>query len=147
MSDNRKKPQPAKVTSATQHIGNAVTQADALAALNNVVEASREYLRLREEHETKRAQIDAYRTLESERIRAAERVLTDYFKHVFAEREDNFDEMWSRLDDAAKAGDDETVRTMLGGIVQLAQTSPLSGLADLPALRAAFDDPNTVWEL
>ena len=55
--------------------------------------------------------------------------------------------MWSRLDDAAKAGDDETVRTMLGGIVQLAQTSPLSGLADLPALRAAFDDPNTVWEL
>ncbi len=103
--------------------------------------------RLREEHASKRAQIAAYQTLESERIRAAERVLTHYFEHVFAERASNFDEMWSRLDDAAKVGDDDTVRTMLSGIVQLAQTSPLSGLADLPALRAAFDDPNTVWEL
>lgn len=142
-----KAPKTAKVTKPTQFIGNAAKQADALAALNNVVEAGREYLRLREEESTKRARIDAYRTLETERIRAAERVLSDFFDHVFAERAGNFDEMWTRLDAAAEAGDDDTVRTMLGGIVQLAQTSPLSGLADLPALRAAFEDPNTVWEL
>lgn len=140
-------PVPAKVSRTVRATAKAVPQADALAALNNVVEAGREYLRLREEHTTKRAQLDAYATLETNRIRAAERVLADYFERVFDERSDNFDEMWSRLDTAAEEGDDDTVRTMLGGIVQLAQTSPLSGLADLPALRAAFDDPNTVWEL
>jgi len=74
-------------------------------------------------------------------------VLGDYFDHVFRERAANFHEMWSRLDAAAEAGDDDTVRNMLSGIVSLAQTSPLSALADLPALRAAFDDPNTVWDL
>lgn len=145
MTDNTSK--PAKVTKPTQFVGNVTRQADALAALNNVVDAGREYLRLREEETTKRARLDAYRALESERIRAAERVLTDYFDRVFEEREGNFQQMWSRLDEAAEAGDDDTVRNMLGGIVQLAQTSPLSGLADLPALRAAFEDPTTVWEL
>ena len=131
----------------TDYIRKVANQADVLAALNNVVEAGREYFTLREKHRTERARIDAYRTLESERIRAAERVLTDYFNHVFRERAGNFEEMWSRLDAAAAAGDDDTVRNMLSGIISLAQTSPLSGLADLPALRAAFEDPKTVWEL
>jgi hypothetical protein len=137
----------AKLTKSTQFVGNVARQTDALAALNNVVEAGREYLRLHEEETTKRARLDAYVTLQSDRIRAAERVLTDYFERAFDERAGNFQEMWTRLDAAAEAGDDDTVRSMLGGIVQLAQTSPLSALADLPALRAAFDDPNTVWEL
>lgn len=55
--------------------------------------------------------------------------------------------MWSRLDAAAEAGDDARGREILGGIVSLAQTSPLAGLVDdLPALRQAFEDPNHVWE-
>ncbi len=147
MSEANEKLIPAKVSKSAHVVGKAVSQADALAALNNVVEAGREYFRLREEHMTTRARLDAYRALESKKISAAERVLTDYFDHVFKERSENFEEMWSRLDAAAEDGDDDAVRTMLGGIVQLAQTSPLSGLADLPALRAAFDDPNKVWEL
>lgn len=142
-----KAPETAKLTKSTQFVGNVARQTDALAALNNVVEAGREYLRLREEETTKRARLDAYVTLQSDRIRAAEGVLTDYFERAFTERAGNFQEMWTRLDAAAEAGDDDTVRNMLGGIVQLAQTSPLSALADLPALRAAFDDPDTVWEL
>ena len=127
--------------------GKAVGSIDALAALNNVVEAGREYLKLREEHRTTRAQIDAYRTLETERVRAAERVLTSYFDEVFKERASNFREMWVRLDAAAEAGNDDTVRDVLGAIITLAQTSPLSGIADLSAVRAALDDPNKVWEL
>lgn len=147
MSENDRHPVAASVSKSAQAVGRAASHSDALAALNNVVEAGREYLRLREVHTTTRARLDAYRALESDKIRAAELVLTDYFDHVFQERSQNFEEMWSRLDDAAEQGDDDAVRSLLGGIVQLAQTSPLSGLADLPALRAAFDDPNTVWEL
>lgn len=141
------KTQLARISKPATAVAGAVGQADALAALNNIVEAGREYLQLREEETTKRARLEAYRTVETERVRAAERVLTDYFDRVFAERSDSFQQMWSRLDEAAEKGDDDTVRNMLGGIVQLAQSSPLSGLADLPALRAAFDDPNTVWDL
>ena len=146
MNEIARSPLSAKVAIPAQLIGVA-SPTDALAALNNVIEAGREYFKLREEHRTKRAQIDAYRALETDRIRAAEQVLGDYFDHVFRERAANFHEMWARLDAAAEAGDDDTVRNMLGGIVSLAQTSPLSALADLPALRAAFDDPNTVWDL
>lgn len=145
MSDE--KPTPARLTKPTKAIGSAVGQADGLAALNNVVDAGREYLRIRQEETTKRDRIEAYRTLETERIHAAARVLSEYFDHVFAERKDNFRELWDRLDTAAEKGDDDTVRNMLSGIVQLAQKSPLGDLSDLPALRAAFEDPNTVWEL
>lgn len=127
--------------------GSAFNPTEALAALNNVVEAGREYFRLREQNQKTRAQLDAYRALETERIRAAERALTHYFDEVFKERAGNFRELWTRLDAAAEAGKDDTVRDVLGAIISLAQTSPLSGLADLGAVRAALDDPNMVWEL
>lgn len=80
-------------------------------------------------------------------MRAAERALTFYFDEVFKERAGNFRELWTRLDAAAEAGKDDTVRDVLGAIISLAQTSPLSGLADLGAVRAALDDPNMVWEI
>jgi len=40
--------------------GKAVGSVDALAAFNNLVEGGREYFRLREEHRTTRAQIEAW---------------------------------------------------------------------------------------
>lgn len=125
----------------------AVPHADAWSALNNVVQATREYLKLREEQRTKRAEIDAYKTLESQRIRAAETVLKDYFEQVFAERSRNFTELLARLDQAAEVGDDKRVAETLGAIVAIAQKSPLADLGDLSKLRAALDDPDHVWEL
>jgi uncharacterized membrane-anchored protein YjiN (DUF445 family) len=136
-----------KPTKATRIVDKAVSQADALAALNNIIDAGREYLTLHKEQSTRRAKIEAYRALESDKTQKAERALSNYFDLVFRERAGNFRELWARLDDAAEAGDDDTVREMLRGIVSLAQTSPLAGLVDdLPALRAAFDDPKHVWE-
>jgi len=134
------------VAKVTQPAG-AGSPMEALAALNNVIDAGREYFKLREQHRKTRAQIDAYQSLETERVRAAERVLTFYFDEVFKERAGNFRELWTRLDAAAEAGKDDIVRDVLGAIISLAQTSPLSGLADLGAVRAALDDPNMVWEL
>lgn len=136
-----------KSSDRTPAPGAAFNPTEALAALNNVVEAGREYFRLREQNQKTRAQLDAYRALETERIRAAERALTLYFDEVFKERAGNFRELWTRLEAAAEAGKDDTVRDVLGAIISLAQTSPLSGLADLGAVRAALDDPNMVWEL
>lgn len=139
---------PTKAVAKVAHdAGVAGDLTDALAALNNVVEAGREYFTLREQQRAARAQIDAYRSLETERVRAAERVLTSYFDSVFKERAGNFRELWTRLDQAAEAGNDDQVRDVLGAVVALAQTSPLNGLADLGAIRAALDDPNKVWDV
>lgn len=146
MTGNDRKPTGA-VAKVTQIADGAISSTDALAALNNVIEAGREYFRLRAQHQHTRAQIDLYRSIETDKVRAAERLLTNYFDHVFKERAGNFRELWTRLDRAAETGNDDTVRDALGAIVSLAQTSPLSGLADLGAIRAALDDPDKVWEL
>lgn len=128
-------------------LGASVPATDALAALNNVVEAAREYFRLREKHTTKRVNIEAYRVLETERIRAAENVLNDYFTRVFDERAQNFSELLQRLDKAAHDGNDQMVTETLDAIVAIAKKSPLADLADLGQIRKALDDPDHVWEL
>lgn len=132
---------------AAKTAAGAVRATDALDALQNVTEAVREYLVLKQHQETKRAEIDAYKVLETERIRAAERVLTTYFDKVFQERAGQFDEMWQRLDEAAESGDGDRVTELLGGIVTLAKQSPLAELTDLSQVRVALEDPNHKWEL
>lgn len=135
------------IEAGAQLVEAGAGQIDPLQALNNVVEAGREYLTLRENQKTKRDEIQAYRVLESERIRAAERVLSEYFRQVFAERAQNFDELWRRLDQAAEQGQDARVSETLLAIVSLAQKSPLAELGDLKQLRAALDDPDHRFEL
>ena len=116
-------------------------------ALIIVVEAVREYFRLREEERSKRIVIEAYAAIELERIRVAGDVLGAYFAQVFDERASTFDALFARLDRATKAGDSGTVSEALGAIVAIAQRSPLADLGDLTKLRAALDDPDHVWQL
>ena len=85
-------------------------------------------------------------TTEVARIKAAESVLKDYFGQVFAERHSNFEELFTRLDNALQAGDGETVNLVVRGIVDIAKSSPLADLGDLAKIRAALDDPDQVWE-
>lgn len=127
--------------------GGVIPGAEAFAALNNVIEGTREYLRLREEEQTKRAQIEAYKATETARIKAAENILRDYFHQVLAERARTFDELLTRLDHATEAGDGQAASETLRAIVAIAQTSPLADLGDLGKLRQALDDPTHVWEL
>lgn len=127
-------------------LGQVTNGVSAFAALNTIVDATSEYLALREEHRERRAQLDAYERLETERIRAAERVLTDYFDKAFAERRSNFGEMWARLDAAAESGDTATVAQLLNSIIDLARTSPLAELGELPKLRQALNDPDHEWK-
>ncbi len=125
----------------------AAVPSDPISALWAVVEATNEYLGLRERERSHRHELDAYQALETERIKTAERVLTDYFDKVFSERRENFAELWSRLDVAAAAGDSSQVAQIMHGIVELAKSSPLSDLGELPKLREALNDPNHVWDL
>ena len=120
---------------------------DALGALNNVVDGTLDYLRMREQEQTKRAGINAYATVEVTRIREASSLLKGYFEHVFAERSTTIDGLFRHLDGATTSGDSAAAATALQGIVDLAKSSPLAAMGDLTQVRRALDDPDHVWEL
>lgn len=125
----------------------ALGAADALGALNNVIDGARDYLRLREEERTKRAIIDAYATVEVARIHEASSLLKHYFEQVFAERSTTIDGLFRHLDVAMTSGDETATTAALEGIVNLAKASPLADIGDLSQVRKALDDPDHVWEL
>jgi hypothetical protein len=125
----------------------AVPTVNAFTALTTIVQEGAAYLRLREEERRKRANIDAYTKLETDRIKTAESVLKQYFEQIFAERAHTIDEMFTRLDDATARGDDATVAGTLSAIVDIARSSPLATMGDLGELRKALDDPDHIWEL
>jgi hypothetical protein len=126
---------------------SALHAADALGALNNVVDGTLDYLRLREEEQTKRAKIDAYATVEVTRIQEGSSLLKQYFEQVFAERSRTIDGLFRHLDDAMTRGDGTAATEALQGIVDLAKSSPLADIGDLTQVRKALDDPDHVWEL
>ncbi|MFK5635996.1 hypothetical protein [Ornithinimicrobium sp. LYQ103] len=115
-----------KVLKANTPIANA----DAFAALNQIVAAAREYGQIRQTEGTKRAAIAAEEHVQVDRIRAAEGVLQLYFERVFEERASTSGEMFARLDEAMESGDPQMVHAVVRGIVDLAQASPLAGLED-----------------
>ena len=121
--------------------------AGGVSRLRELVEGSLDYLRLREHERTTRAQVDAYRALASQRIKAAEGILRDYFHQVFAERAHTFDELLSRLDRATDASDGTRVSETLDAIVAIARHPPLADLGDLERICAALGNPDHVWEL
>ena len=126
---------------------SALGAVDALGALNNVVDGTLDYLRLREEEQTKRKTIDAYATVEVARIQQASSLLKDYFGRVFAERSTTIDGLFGHLDAAMASGDSTAAAAALEGIVDLAKSSPLAAMGDLTQVRKALDDPDHVWEL
>lgn len=135
---------------AVSTIGGAVAKASALGglgALKEIVETAQECIIVTQTEGTKRATIRAYEQTEIARIKAAEKVLKNYFEQAFAERRNNFEELFSRLDQALDAGNGEAINAVVRGIVDIAKTSPLADLGDLSQIRAALDNPDHVFDL
>ncbi|MFD8014379.1 hypothetical protein [Streptomyces sp. NPDC058955] len=124
-----------------------IPTADAFAALHEIVAAAREYGRIREEEQTKRAVVAAAEHVQVERIHAAERSLKLYFDRVFAERAHTNEEMFVRLDQAMDSGDPQMVHAVVRGIVDLAQSSPLAGLDDFGTFWAGLGTDDSPVEL
>ncbi|MFE6224145.1 MULTISPECIES: hypothetical protein [unclassified Streptomyces] len=125
----------------------AIPAADAVAALHEIVAAAREYGRIRQEEQTKRAAVAAAEHVQVERIRAAEASLRHYFDRVFAERARTGTEMFVRLDQAMESGDPQMVHAVVRGIVDLAQASPLAGVDDFGRFWAELGTEDSPVEL
>ncbi len=123
------------------------TSLDGFQALGFMVQAARECVHIYQSERSKRARLETYERTEIARIKAAENTLRTYFEGVFAERRNNFEHLFVRLDTALEQQDGEAVSAVVRGIVDIARTSPLADLGDLSQIRAALDDPDQVWDL
>lgn len=124
-----------------------VASADAITAVRELVSAAREYGQIRQTELTRRSAIAAQEHMQVDRIRAAEEVLKLYFEREFEERAKNSKEMFARLDQAMDTGDPQMVHAVVRGIVDLAQSSPLSGLADFGKFWAELGTEHNPVEL
>jgi len=128
-------------------LAKSVVGLDALNALNTMVNSTLDYLKLREEEQTKRAKLGVYEATELRKIGAAESVLKEYFRQAFAERKQNTDDLFTRYDEAIGRGDAASAHIALQGVIDIAKSSPLKDLGDLGQIRKALDDENHVWDL
>jgi hypothetical protein len=137
---------PAKATKLVVEAAGKLDPAQALNALNRLVGAVRESIQIHETESTKREKLRTYRETEVARIKASEKILREYFDRVFEERCETHKRLFEGLDRALESGDVTAMQTVVGGIVEVARTSPLASIGNLGELRRAMDDPNTVFE-
>ncbi len=107
----------------------------AAAALTTVVSSCREMFVVAKQQGTEREKIRA--RLEERRleIASAERVLVTYFDHIFPERRDSLNRLFTELDRAREAGQTDVMAASIQGIVDVATSSPLKGVFDLEQVR------------
>ncbi|RXZ86124.1 hypothetical protein ESP50_12770 [Agromyces atrinae] len=134
---------PAKATEVIVGVVGKISPADAFGALTQIVSVVRESIEIHETESTKREKLVTYRETEVARIKASERILREYFDRVFDERKVTNKRLFDSLDLALQSGDVAALQAVVGGIVDVARTSPMAGIGEL---RRAMDDPNAVFE-
>lgn len=113
---------------------------------NDLIQAYTEYLKIKEQEQTKRDEIEAWRQVTLAEIKAKRDFLIGYLDRSFDEREKNFELLFQTVDQAMSSGNNEELALTLDAIVKLAQSSPFKDLADVNTVRALLDDPDHVWE-
>lgn len=116
-------------------------------ALRNLSEIAFQAFQIHQSENSKRERLRTYRETEVARIAASEQLLHSYFDRIFAERKKANEQLFNGLRQAVEKGDLNAMQTIVGGIVEIARTSPLANIGDLGELRRAMDDPNTVFEI
>lgn len=128
-------------------IAGDISGVDAFTALNQLVAAARASIEIHETESTKREKLRTYRETEVRRIASSEKVLRAYFDRIFDERQETHKRLFAGLDSALESGDASALQTIVGGIVDVARTSPLAGIGNIAELKRAMEDPAAVFEL
>lgn len=110
-----------------------------LQAVNLLVEAHNNYRVVREQEITKRRQIAAWETIQVASIREQAKILRDYLDKSFAERRENFSQLFNLLDKGIETGNDQAIQAALSGIIETTRQSPLR---EALAAVHAINDPS-----
>ena len=138
---------PASAGETVNTVVGKITSTEAFDSLTEVVSVVRGLIQLHETESTKREQLVTYRETQIARLRLVENTLHRYLDATFAERHETNRRLFDSLDEAVKSGDLAAMQTVVAGIVQVAQVSPLADLGNLAELVKAMDDPGAVFEL
>lgn len=120
--------------------GKVVSTVNVLAVVTEAVE----YLKTRQEEQTKREYIWAKRDAIVTELNNEKEVVLSYFEHRFAERKGALEQFYSLLHRAVDTGNDQQLQTALNGILGIIQENPLKDFAEF---RKNMSDPDFVLEV
>lgn len=127
-------------------VGKAAGPLSAATLLEEIIKLTQEWIQVHEQETTKRALIEAEAEVQIAEIHARRDLFLTYLDKTFDEREKNFEELFTRLDDAL-ANAPDAVGVILSSITTLALKSPFADLHDPVVLRQKLDDPSAEWEV
>jgi len=134
-----------------QAVGKKIDQLTLIMApaqcVNDVVSAYTEYLKITEQEQTKREQIQAWKEHHLAQIQTLRSALITYLERAFDERKAYFQDAFIRIDRAMAQGDNQQLALLLDHMLKVAQSSPFRDLANLTHVQAALADANHVWEI
>ncbi|KEF33472.1 hypothetical protein RDMS_12395 [Deinococcus sp. RL] len=111
-------------------IDQAPTPASLVTGVRIVAEAVRDYHVVRQQEETKRAEIASQTAVRLQELDLSRELLAQYLDRSFDERRDNFVRLFDALDRAQAEGDQTSMSAALDGILALAKSSPFLSLAE-----------------
>ncbi|MBD2560009.1 MULTISPECIES: hypothetical protein [Nostoc] len=114
-------------------------------SLQQMVSAYTDYLKVAEQEQTKRREIDAWENEIITKINAQRELLMAYLDRSFDERAENFRALFAVVDNAIASGNNDQLALTLNSITEIAKSSPFKDLANLASVRAALDDPDHEW--
>ena len=127
-------------------IGMGVTAIDPVQCVKEISTAYTEYRQIQTQETTKRRRIEAWEKVSLKKIKAQRDLLMEYLDRSFDERKENFSNLFSMLDKAAKNGDTQSIAMALKSIVDLASNGPFKDIASVDAVRGVLSDPNQDFE-
>lgn len=100
-------------------------------SLEKMTEAIERCYSVKQQEETKREAIRAYRDVELKKLKNQKQNFEQYINYVFQERRINFDKFFQQLDIAIETDNMELANIVMAGIIQQIQNSPLQGVQEL----------------
>lgn len=95
---------------------------------------------------TKRVDIAAERDIAIANIKAQQELLQDYLNRSFDERAENFNRLFTVVDDALESNNMTALAMGLESVVKLAVSSPFKDLRTVKETAAALADPEHEWD-
>lgn len=111
----------------------------ALEAFNLLIKEYSNYKIVAETEHTKREAIKAWANHNYQQTKAKKEILQAYLTAAFAEREYVIDEIFKRLDEGIKAGNNQLIVAAMTSISDVVKSSPLQ---DAEKIIQAIHDPN-----
>lgn len=135
----------AKKATALATAANGAAQV--LGQVAEVVRICADCVKAIEAEQTEQTRIDRRARVQIELIRERRELMVTFLNKTFAERRQNFQELFQRLDVALERDHLEGTKEVLAAITDLAKSSPFEALRDAASAHEGLKDKCVVWDL